>query len=364
MRVVIAPDSFKGTATAREVAEALEAGWRSAAPGDEVVLAPMADGGEGTLDAFEAAFEGARRHRILVDGPAGGEVDASWLELPDGRAVVELASTSGITLLDALEPDAAQTLGFGQAIAAALDAHPRALVLAIGGSASTDGGLGLLTALGARFLDGRGRVLEASGSGLDRLASVDVAALRPLPPDGVTVITDVTSPLLGPSGAAAVFGPQKGVTPDRVAVHETRLTRLAGLLDGVDPQAPGAGAAGGAGFGLLVWGARLVPGAAAVARVMGLAERLGNADVVVTGEGRFDDQSEIGKVPSVVRELARETAAPGARVGLVAGSITASARGFDAAVDLSDLAGGRERALARTREALIEAGELLVRALP
>ncbi|WP_314149630.1 glycerate kinase, partial [uncultured Leifsonia sp.] len=154
--VVVAPDSFKGSASATEVASALADGWRSVRPGDVVRLAPMADGGEGTLDAFEVAVPGAVRHPVRVTGPSGDEVDASWLLLPDGTALVELAETSGLGLLRRPAPHDAHTIGFGQAIAAALDAGATALLLAIGGSASTDGGAGALTALGARLLDADG----------------------------------------------------------------------------------------------------------------------------------------------------------------------------------------------------------------
>lgn len=331
---MIAPDSFKGTATAAAVATAVAEGWTASRPDDDVTLVPMADGGEGTLDAFATAFPGARLMPVTVTGPAGAPVDAAWLWLPDGRAVVELAATSGLPLLSSLEPDRAQTTGFGEAIAAALDAGATGLVLGIGGSASTDGGAGMLAALGLGGL-GLGALRGGSVSVLDDVGvgASDTASLRPLPPLGVTVLTDVTSPLLGPTGAAAVFGPQKGVTPDRVAVHEDRLARWAALFPTVDAATPGAGAAGGAGFGLLVWGATLAPGATAVAEVLGLPDAITTADVVITGEGRFDGQSAAGKVPSVVGALAA-----GRRRMLVAGAIDAPVDDFDAAASLTVIA--------------------------
>ncbi|WNY33422.1 glycerate kinase [Curtobacterium flaccumfaciens] len=287
-----------------------------------MVLVPMADGGEGTLDAFETAVPGSVRVPVTVTGPAGAPVATQWLRLPDGRAVVELAATSGLPLLDAPMPDTATSRGFGEAIAAALDAGATGLVLGIGGSASTDGGRPVLEALG---LDE-----EQSGTG------TGTGGLRALPPLGVTVLTDVTSPLLGPTGAAAVFGPQKGITPDQVASFDDRLATWAARFPDVDPSTPGAGAAGGVGFGLLVWGATLAGGAAAVAEVLGLPALLGGndivngtdvnaADVVISGEGRFDGQSAVGKVPSVVRDLTAAHA-PGARSMLVAGAIEAPAR--------------------------------------
>ncbi|WP_144709858.1 glycerate kinase [Curtobacterium pusillum] len=310
MRVVIAPDSFKGTATAAQVAGAVRDGWLTSRPDDTVVLAPMADGGEGTLDAFATAFPDAVRVPVTVTGPAGTHVDTWWLRLPDGRAVVELAATSGLPLLgDRLLPDTATSAGFGQAIVAALDAGATGLVLGIGGSASTDGGASVF----------------------------DVIGDRPLPAGGAVVLTDVTSPLLGPTGAAAVFGPQKGITPDRVAEFDDRLAAFAARFPDVDPATPGAGAAGGVGFGLLVWGAALARGAAAVADVLGLPALLDGADVVVTGEGRFDGQSAAGKVPTVVRALA-DARAPGARAMLVAGAIDAPLDDFAAAASLTVLA--------------------------
>jgi glycerate kinase len=327
VRIIVAPDSFKGTATAAAVAGAVRAGWLTERPDDDVVLVPMADGGEGTLDAFEAAVPGSVRVPVTVTGPAGTPVATHWLRLPDGRAVVELAATSGLPLLDAPMPDTATSRGFGEAIAAALDAGATGLVLGIGGSASTDGGRPVLEALG---LDN-----EDSGTG--------AGGLRALPPLGVAVLTDVTSPLLGPTGAAAVFGPQKGITPDRVASFDERLATWAARFPDVDPATPGAGAAGGVGFGLLVWGATLAGGAVAVAEVLGLpalldgADVVNGTDVVISGEGCFDGQSAVGKVPSVVRDLTAAHA-PGARSMLVAGAIEAPLDDYAAAASLTVLA--------------------------
>ncbi|MFJ4295178.1 glycerate kinase [Curtobacterium sp. NPDC089689] len=310
MRIVVAPDSFKGTATAASVAAAIADGWRTERPDDDVVLAPMADGGEGTLDAFDTAFPGSVRQPVTVTGPAGTPIEAEWLLLPDGRGVVELAATSGLPLLGGeLLPDTATSRGFGEAIVTALDAGVTGLVLGIGGSASTDGGASVL----------------------------DVLADRPLPSGGVTVLTDVTSPLVGPTGAAAVFGPQKGIAPERVAEFDARLSAFAARLPHVDPATPGAGAAGGVGFGLLAWGATLVRGADGVAEVLSLPELLDGADVVVTGEGRFDGQSAAGKVVSVVHELVGQHA-PGARAMLVAGAIEAPLDAFAAAASLTVIA--------------------------
>lgn len=352
--VVVAPDSFKGSATAAEVAEALGAGWHSVRPADTVAIAPTADGGEGTLDAFAVAVPGAQRRPVRVLGPSGEAVEAVWLALPDGVAVVELAATSGLGLLRAPAPFDAHTVGFGQAIAAALDAGATSLLLAIGGSASTDGGAGALTALGARLLDADGRPVAPGNRGLARLARVDLSGLRALPAGGARILSDVTSPLLGPDGAAAVFGPQKGATAEDVPLLDAGLARLAAVLEAaggggmpgpsdVSVAEPGAGAAGGTGYGLRVWGATMAPGAAAVADALGLPERIAAADLVITGEGRYDSQSASGKAPEHVAALARRAGTP---VLLAAGAITAEPHGFADAVALTDLAGGTDAALA------------------
>ena len=235
--IVFAPDSFKGSITAADAASALAEGWESERPEDDLVLRPVADGGEGTLDAFAAAVEGARRMPIVVTGPDGEWTDAAWLLLPgthdapEGTGVVELASTSGIELLgDRRLPWDAGTTGFGQAVAAALDHGVSRLVLGIGSSASTDGGAGLLTALGAELTDCAARPIAPGARGLPVVAHADFDRLRPLPPGGAVVLTDVTNPLLGPLGAAAVFGPQKGLAPEEIAEVEQGLARLAGLL--------------------------------------------------------------------------------------------------------------------------------------
>ena len=359
LTVAIAPDSFKGTATATEVANAIAIGWQSVRPNDSIVRLPLADGGEGTLDAFELAVAGARRIPVSVTGPDNRPVDASWILLPDGSGVVELAVTSGITLLDPLLPLDAHTIGFGEAIAAALDFGVKRLYLALGGSASTDGGAGALTALGAQFVDAAGSPIKLGGRGLSGLARADFSRLRPMPSGGLTILSDVTNPLLGVLGAAAVFGPQKGASAEEVELLETGLARLAEVVD-ADPSTPGAGAAGGTAFAMLAWGADLAGGAEAVGDVMGVARAVASTDVVITGEGRFDGQSEAGKVPSYVRSLAIEAEATPM---LVAGAITAEPVGFALAVSLTDLAGSAESAMADTQRWLREAGAQLARSV-
>ncbi len=322
MRVVIAPDSFKGSIAARDAARAIATGWRSVRPADEILELPQADGGEGTIDAFAAAFADAVSHPVpRATGPDGGQVDASWLLLADGTAVLELAQSSGIALMRPLNALTATTRGLGEVIADALAHGARTLVIGLGGSASTDGGAGALAAL-----DGRAP-----------------------PPGGVTLLTDVTAPLLGPHGAAAVFAPQKGAGPADVEALEQRMRAWAARFPMTDPHTPGAGAAGGTAFGFLAaWGARIVPGAAAIADLTGLARALATADVLITGEGRFDDTSLTGKV--VGHALRAAEAATVDRVIAIAGQVAIAmpslAGATTASLSLSDVAGSTAAALA------------------
>lgn len=354
----MAPDSFKGTASAAAAARAIIEGWLSARPDDLLIARPMADGGEGTLAAFADAVTGSLRMPVQVTGPDGASVDTAWLLLPDGTAVVELACTSGIELLGQRRlPWDAHTRGFGEAVAAALGHGVSRLVLGIGSSASTDGGVGLLRALGAEFRDERGRPVADGARGLGAIRTAELAALPPLPPRGVTVLSDVRSPLLGPEGAAAVFGPQKGFARDDLAPAEAGLAALAAVLP-ADPAAPGAGAAGGTGFALLAWGAHLVPGADAVAELIGLPAAIAAADLVITGEGSFDGQSASGKVPTLVAAAAASAGVPVALVaGRVAKAVDTSA--FRHAVSLTELAGGPAAARSDAIRWLREAGKSL-----
>ncbi|MER5864892.1 glycerate kinase [Kitasatospora sp. NPDC002040] len=345
MKVVIAPDSFKGTATATDAAAALAAGWRSVRPGDELLLCPMADGGEGTLAAVGAGGELIEVPNCTA--PDGRPVTGQYALLPDGTAVVELATASGLPLLDRPAPLTATTRGTGQTVAAALDRGARRLLIGLGGSASTDGGAGLLAALGLRLLDADGRRLPDGGAALTAAVRVDRSELRP-PPAEVLLLTDVTNPLLGPDGAAAVYGPQKGASPADIAHLDRGLARLAGLLGG-DPGRPGAGAAGGTAYGLhAAWGARLTPGAPAVADLLGLPAAVADADLVITGEGRFDPTSLRGKAVGEVLHRAAHT-----RTVVVAGAATLPA------LTLTALAGSTAAALADPLRWLRAAGAAL-----
>ena len=332
VRIVFAPDSFKGSITASDAAAAMAEGWASVRPDDDLVLLPQADGGEGTLEAMAAAIPDAVRRSVGdVTGPDGRPVPGEWLELPDGTAVVELAQSSGIALMSALDPLGATTRGLGEVIAAALRSGASGLVIGLGGSASTDGGAGALGAL---------------------------TGIEP-PPLGVTLLTDVIAPLLGPTGAAAVFGPQKGATPADIAFLEGRLTDWAGGFD-ADPNTPGAGAAGGTAYGFLAaWNATIEPGSTAIATLTKLPEHLRTADVLITGEGSFDETSYTGKVVGHAMQLAQDAGV--ARTIAIAGRFTTEPHLLDgrlvASISISVLAGSPEAALADPTRWLISAGQ-------
>jgi glycerate kinase len=356
VRVVIAPDSFKGTIGAADAAAALAAGWRSARPGDAVSGVPLADGGEGTAAVLAAADPAARWREARVSGPGRAPVTARWPELSDGTHVIDLASAAGLPQLAEPDPMGAHTTGVGELIGRALDAGARRIVIGLGGSASTDGGSGALRALGARLRDAAGRDLPPGGGALADLAAADLTGLRRPPPGGAACLTDVRAPLLGPAGAAAVFGPQKGATPVQVGDLEAGLARLAAVL-GRDPARPGAGAAGGTGYGLAVWGADLLPGSAEVARIAGLDAALAGASLVVTGEGQYDATSGTGKVVGAVCAAARAAGVP---VAVVAGRVTrADGPGVIRFAELARLAGGTGPAMAEPARWLREAGRLL-----
>lgn len=353
----MAPDSFKGSIGAAAAAAALSAGWRRVRPEDELIELPMADGGEGTLAVLAADVPASRWHQAEVSGPGDARVSAAWLELAGNVAVIELAAAAGLPLLSELIPLDAHSYGVGELIRHALDAGARRIVVGLGGSACTDGGTGVLAALGVRFLDADGQDLPRGGGALDRLTAIDLAELRPPPDAGVSCLTDVRAPLLGPAGAAAVFGPQKGAGPGDVAMLEAGLTRLAGLLGG-DPDEPGAGAAGGCGYGLAAgWGACLLPGAAEIASIVGLAGGLAGADLVITGEGQYDATSRGGKVVAAVFAAAAE--AGGVPVVVVAGQLTAAPPAGVVTVELATLSGSAAAAIKEPGRWLTEAGQRL-----
>ena len=335
--MVVAPNAFKGSLTAAEAALAMAEGVRQA--GGEADVVPVADGGDGTLEVLLSASRDARRHVVEVTGPLGEPAQARLGTVGD-TALVELAEASGLRLLRGRrDPLGATTRGTGELIAAGLERGARRIVVGVGGSASTDGGAGALAALGARLLDAGGNELPDGGGALRRLAAVDLVAARARVA-GVTVevAVDVRSPLLGPAGAAAVFGPQKGAGPREVEILEEGLARLAALLEeaGADPalrHLPGAGAAGGCAYGLAAGlGAAIVPGAPLVCDLVDLDDHLAGAALVVTGEGCLDAQTAAGKAPAEV--LARSLRA-GVPCAAVAGRVDHPPAGFIAVAEAS-----------------------------
>lgn len=322
MRVLVAPDKFKGTLSAEQAARAIATGWRRERPGDELDLAPMADGGEGTLDALVAALGGEIR-RLRVSGPLGDPVEAAFglVEAAGGRTgIVELARASGLQLVAESRRDAlrATTRGAGELLLAAAREGIAEALVCIGGSATTDGGAGLASALGVRFLDEAGSPIGDGGAALLSLARVDVTGLaREVRGLRVTVASDVDNPLVGPRGAAHVYSPQKGASPEQVLLLDRALAHYAAVVHrdlGIDVRnLPGAGAAGGSGAGLIAFlGAHLRPGVEVVMEALGLAARVAAADLVLTGEGRLDESSFSGKVPAGVLAEARRSNTPSA----------------------------------------------------
>ncbi|KOX44245.1 glycerate kinase [Streptomyces sp. NRRL F-7442] len=313
-RVLVAADKFKGSLTAVEVAERVTAGLRRVVPDLQVEALPVADGGDGTVAAAVAA--GFERRETRVAGPLGEAVTAAYA-LREGTAVVEMAEASGLQRLPdgILAPLTASTYGSGELLRAALDAGARTIVFGVGGSATTDGGAGMLAALGARFLDAAGAPVAPGGGGLAALASADLSGLDPrLSEVELVLASDVDNPLTGPKGAPAVYGPQKGATPEDVTALDAALAHFAKVLEqteGVGARAaeyaasPGAGAAGGIGFGAMLLGARFRPGIEVMLDVLGFAPALERAELVITGEGSLDEQTLHGKAPAGVAAAAR-----------------------------------------------------------
>ncbi|SEJ13341.1 glycerate kinase [Pseudomonas linyingensis] len=345
MNVVIAPDSFKESLSAAEVAAAIAAGLREVWPQAELVCRPMADGGEGTVTALIAATGGEYRESV-VRGPLGEPVAALWGWIAQGRsAVIEMAAASGLQLVPADSRNVlrACTFGTGELIRAALDAGAERIVLGFGGSATNDSGSGMLRALGARFADAEGRPLPAGGAALAQLAHIDLSGLDPrLQAVDFEVACDVDNPLCGPRGASQVFGPQKGATPEQVRQLDAALGHFADLcaqtLGHDDRELPGSGAAGGIGFAARSFlGARFRPGIELVAEVSGLEQALVGADLLITGEGRLDLQTLHGKTPLGVAAIAKRHGVP---VVALAGMLGAGyeqlyGHGIDAAFSLA-----------------------------
>jgi glycerate 2-kinase len=362
VRVVVAPDKFKGTLSASEAAAAMASGWRRGDPRAQVEVCPVADGGEGTLETLLAAL-GGRRAQARVAGPLDDPVDADYglVEAPGGRmAIVEMARASGLALLPEArrDPLRATTRGTGELLLAAARHRPRQVVMCIGGSATNDGGAGMAQALGVLLLDESGEELPPGGAALRRLFRIDARGLvREVRDLDVVVASDVDNPLTGPRGASAVYGPQKGAGPHEVGLLDEALGHFAAVIHrdlGIDVrEVPGAGAAGGLGAGLVAFlGARIRPGFEVVGEALDLTHRLERADVAVTGEGRYDRQTERGKAPAGVLGLARQA---GCRGVLIAGQLEeGAAPAADLVYSLAARA-GVDAAMSRTATLLEEA---------
>ena len=378
LRVLFAPDSFKGTLSSVEVARALAEGWARARPADALSLAPLADGGDGTVAAIAAAAPpGMERHRARVEDPLGRPITADYLTLTDGSvAVVELAAASGLARLgpEELDPARASTDGTGMLLVEAVRRGARNVVLGLGGSATTDGGSGILRGLGARILDDRGDDLPPGGAALARIGRLDLTGL----PEGLRSVelvaaSDVRNPLLGPTGAAAVYGPQKGASAALVVQLDAALARWADVLEATAGRpirdVAGTGAAGGSLAALLAIEGRLAglvvrPGIEVVMELVGFAERLRGSDLVVTGEGRLDAQTAYGKTVWGVAQRARSA---GVRCAAVVGSVgpggrEATADVLAAVVACSDGATVQETMAAGTHP-VSAAAELLARSI-
>lgn len=357
MRVLIAPDAFAGTLTAVEAASAIAEGWRRHAPDDELVLAPMSDGGPGFLDVLHASL-GGELVAVTTEGPHGTQVPAAVLVVGD-TAYVESAQACGLHLSRGEGGDFATSAGVGALLVTAAATGARRVVVGLGGAGSNDGGAGLLGALGASA----DRVLDGGAILLHGLSEVDVSLCHSVI-GGVELVaaTDVDIPLTGLFGTTKAFGARRGIGPSRLADTDAFLERYAALVDRRLALEPGAGAGGGLGFALMVLGASRVPGIELVTAAVGLADQARRADLVITGEGSFDFSSRAGKVPAGVAAVAAEALRP---CVMVAGEVLVGARemralGMDAAYGLVDLL-GRERAWDDPAGALAEVAARVAR---
>jgi glycerate kinase len=313
MKVVIAPDSYKGSLSAEEVGITIKEAFALEIPGVQVEVIPMADGGEGTLDALLFATNG-ERIKTMATGPLGENVQTCYGILGDGEtAVIEMAQVAGLPMVPEgkRNPMQTTTFGVGELIAAALEKGVRSFIIGLGGSATNDGGLGMLQALGVTFLDQQGNPVKPVGESLLQIASVDFKNLNPKLRDcRFRIASDVENPLCGENGASHVFGPQKGATAEQVQQLDEGLKHYASLMEthlSVKLQdMPGAGAAGGLGFGFLALGGEIIPGAQVVAEATGLEKHIEEADWVITGEGQSDFQTLYGKAPFFVAGLAKK----------------------------------------------------------
>ena len=365
MKVVVAVDSFKGSMTSMEAARAVRDGILAADPKTYIVIKPLADGGEGTTDALIEGMHG-EKVKITVTGPYGEKIDSYYGYLPEKKtAVIEMAAAAGITLSDKREPMQATTYGVGEMISDAIDRGCRNIIMGIGGSATTDGGIGMMKALGIQFLDENGNDVGEGAQALFRVRKIQTEGVHPLLSKvRFQIACDVTNPLCGSQGAVYVFGSQKGVTEEIKAMLDEAMNRYAAMVESTlgirCRDIPGAGAAGGLGFACLAFlNAVLTPGIDLVLNAVDLESELLDADIVVTGEGRLDEQTAMGKAPVGVAKRARKY---GAKVIAFAGSVTEGAgacnkEGIDAffpivrGVTTLDEAMSKETAMANMRAA-------------
>ncbi len=371
MKIVIAPQGFKGNLTALEVARAIEEGVKRIVPDAETVLKPMADGGEGTVQALVDAT-GGELITTEVTGPLEERVNAHWGILSDKTtAVIEMASASGLPLVppEKRNPFITTTYGTGELIRAALDRGCQKLIIGIGGSATNDGGVGMAQALGARLLDADNKELPFGGAALAKLERIDISGMDPRLADfEVTLASDVNNPLCGPRGASAIYGPQKGASPEMVKQLDAALSHYADVikkdLDIDLREVPGAGAAGGLGLGLMVFlKAKAVPGIDVVIRATNLVADLKGAEIVFTAEGRIDCQSAMGKVPTGVALAAKEF---GATVIALAGEVADDCRvvfdqGIDAVLSIAPGPITLDQSMADAEKLLTNAAECAMR---
>lgn len=370
MKILIAPDSYKGTNSSIMVAARIEKGIRKVCPDAEIIKIPIADGGEGTVEALIAGA-GGRYLKQEVVGPMGEKREATYGILENGIGVIEMAAASGLPLVpqDRRDPRAATTYGTGQLLRAAMDKGCSQIVIGIGGSATNDGGMGMAQALGVSFKDKEGRELGYGGGPLADLASIDVSGLDPRVRDtSITVACDVSNPLCGEKGASAIFGPQKGADPEMVKLLDKNLGHYAEVVRaqlGKDAaNIPGAGAAGGLGYGLMVFlGAQIKSGIETVLDTVDVDRYLSDCDFVITGEGKIDEQSAFGKVPVGVAQRVKKYNLPVlAIVGDIgAGAEAVYAYGVDSIMSTVNRAMPLSEALANSGDLLEEAAERAMR---
>jgi len=373
MKIVIAPQEFKGSLTAVQAAQAMAEGLRRALPDATLTLVPMADGGPGTVEAVVAAAKNGRRMTAAAHDALNRPLAAAWGIIDNDTAVIEMAAASGLTLLteDERDPRIASTYGTGELVRAALDVGCHRIIVGIGGSATNDGGAGMAQALGARLLDDAGQDLPPGGAALARLGRIDASGLDPrLGQCRLLAASDVFNPLCGPQGASLVYGPQKGATPAVAQELDAALSHYAHVIErdlGVRVlDLAGAGAAGGLGAGLVAFlKAEIVPGAQLVAEAVGLRQKLAGADLALTGEGRLDAQTSFGKAPWEVVRLARSCGLP---VIAIAGSLAedrepALDKAFDAVVTITPRAMSVGEAMAQGAKLVADAAEGVARLL-